>query len=298
MKRVMTTTLLLATAIVGIVMAQPSVSAQDRNCENFNSQSEAQAYFNAGGGSPDYNYNNLDANNDGVACEDYPYGPVEPPVEPSPTDTPIVIEFTPTATAEPPTVTPTSETPTETPTTPSDSPVSSGPALPEPTSTMAAPAVSRGATTVPTATVRSGRSRSAATNPNDPDYQLGQLDAWLAMESAAGETIRAGMADPAFTDAAWYVEQSSAVGIIIAAHAQIQAVEPLTTLREITAQVRNVSSAHATAAGHCDTALVSNTAEDAIRCLDAVERSTDDVEALREALQTWDGASLDYEPST
>lgn len=152
--------------------------------------------------------------------------------------------------------------------------------------------------TSPTTTGRARSGPGAATNTDDPDYTLGQLDAWLAMEAAAGETIRTGMADPAFTDAAWYVEQSSAVGTILAAHTQMQAIEPLTTLRDVTTQVQTVSATQATAAGYCDTALVSNTAEDATRCLDAVERSTNDVVALRAALQSWDGASLDYEPST
>jgi endonuclease YncB( thermonuclease family) len=49
-------------------------SAQDRDCADFATQAEAQAYFTAGGGSPSYNFNNLDANHDGVACESFPGG--------------------------------------------------------------------------------------------------------------------------------------------------------------------------------------------------------------------------------
>lgn len=59
--------------VFGLVGMAAPASAQDRDCADFGSQAEAQAYFEAGGGSPSYNYNNLDANNNGVACEDYDY---------------------------------------------------------------------------------------------------------------------------------------------------------------------------------------------------------------------------------
>lgn len=59
--------------VFGLVGMAAPASAQDCDCADFGSQAEAQAYFEAGGGSPSYNYNNLDANNNGVACEDYDY---------------------------------------------------------------------------------------------------------------------------------------------------------------------------------------------------------------------------------
>lgn len=57
-----------------------AVSAQgDLDCADFSSQEEAQAYFEAGGGSPAYNFNNLDADHDGYACENH-FGYIGSPV--------------------------------------------------------------------------------------------------------------------------------------------------------------------------------------------------------------------------
>lgn len=44
-------------------------SAADLDCSDFSTPQEAQNYFLAGGGSPSYNYNNLDRDRDGYACE-------------------------------------------------------------------------------------------------------------------------------------------------------------------------------------------------------------------------------------
>lgn len=43
----------------------------DHNCDDFNSQADAQAYFRSQGGSPSNNVDDLDRDNDGVACEDH-----------------------------------------------------------------------------------------------------------------------------------------------------------------------------------------------------------------------------------
>ena len=51
-----------------------------KSCKDFASQAEAQAYFDAHGGSPVNNVDNLDHNRNGIACEVYPYGRSELPV--------------------------------------------------------------------------------------------------------------------------------------------------------------------------------------------------------------------------
>lgn len=45
---------------------------QDKNCDDFATQAEAQAYFEANGGSATNNVDGLDRNRDGVACETLP----------------------------------------------------------------------------------------------------------------------------------------------------------------------------------------------------------------------------------
>lgn len=47
----------------------PQSSGEDKDCVDFNSQAEAQAYFESKGGSPSKNVDRLDADHDGVACE-------------------------------------------------------------------------------------------------------------------------------------------------------------------------------------------------------------------------------------
>ncbi len=51
-----------------------------KSCKDFASQAEAQAYFEAHGGSPVNNVDNLDRNRNGIACEVYPYGRTGSPV--------------------------------------------------------------------------------------------------------------------------------------------------------------------------------------------------------------------------
>jgi LPXTG-motif cell wall-anchored protein len=56
----------------GLFLAAPSALAQagDQDCADFASQAAAQAHLRADTSDPD----GLDADNDGVACESYPYG--------------------------------------------------------------------------------------------------------------------------------------------------------------------------------------------------------------------------------
>lgn len=70
----------LARAIFAVLIATAfatmftfSASAADKDCKDFASQPDAQQYFVNGGGSADNNFNNLDHNHNGVACEDYDY---------------------------------------------------------------------------------------------------------------------------------------------------------------------------------------------------------------------------------
>ena len=66
------TMLLLGAAIVLALGAAPAAFAQanDQNCSDFPSQAAAQAHLEQDPSDPD----NLDADDDGVACEDFPYG--------------------------------------------------------------------------------------------------------------------------------------------------------------------------------------------------------------------------------
>lgn len=44
----------------------------DRDCSDFPNQRSAQEYFDRNGGSPSNNFDGLDADHDGIACEDLP----------------------------------------------------------------------------------------------------------------------------------------------------------------------------------------------------------------------------------
>ncbi len=55
-----------ALSLVVLALSAVPVSAQDRDCRDFSTQQEAQRFFEqAGPGDP----HNLDADNDGIACE-------------------------------------------------------------------------------------------------------------------------------------------------------------------------------------------------------------------------------------
>ena len=92
----------------------------DRNCSDFETWSEAQAFYRAAGG-PTTDRHRLDSNSDGIACETLPGAPSESPATPvpQPTDTPVPAPTptpAPTNTPTPaPTATPT-PVPTNTPT--------------------------------------------------------------------------------------------------------------------------------------------------------------------------------------
>ena len=49
-----------------------TTSSGDKDCKDFKTHPEAQAYFNSKGGSPSNNVDNLDADHDGLACEALP----------------------------------------------------------------------------------------------------------------------------------------------------------------------------------------------------------------------------------
>ncbi len=62
--------------VVALIMAlsfAPPVAA-DRDCADFSSQAQAQAYFEDNGGSRRYNFDRLDADGDGFVCESLPSG--------------------------------------------------------------------------------------------------------------------------------------------------------------------------------------------------------------------------------
>jgi len=61
-----------------------AAQAEDRNCPDFDSQQEAQDFFEDNGGSPDNNVDGLDADGDGEACEDSAFTGDEGDDEPAP----------------------------------------------------------------------------------------------------------------------------------------------------------------------------------------------------------------------
>ena len=64
----------LAIGIFAAVLLLPAAAtAQDKDCRDFASQSEAQAFFESIGGSASNNADDLDRNHNGVACEDFSY---------------------------------------------------------------------------------------------------------------------------------------------------------------------------------------------------------------------------------
>lgn len=88
---------ILAIIAVGLalVAAWPdSASAIDLDFPNFATQDDAQRYFESGGGSRFYDFNNLGADHDGIACELLPrgaFGQVAPSLPRSPTPAPTMI---------------------------------------------------------------------------------------------------------------------------------------------------------------------------------------------------------------
>ena len=228
--------------------------------------------------------------------------PTEVPFEPS-TDTPTTEPTntpTDTPTTEPtntPTDTPTTEptnTPTETPTiestnTPTET-LASTPTVETTTSPTATPTTGSPRTRTSTRSTRS----NAPTNTDDPDYYLGRIDAWLTSEISAGDILRTDMANPRFGDAEWYIDQTSAVGLILSTDEELQGLDQSNPdLNDVHRQVLAASSDQAAAAGNCDQALVSTDADDAAGCQVAIETSTRSVQDLRDAIADWDGSDGD-----
>lgn len=92
---------IMAALVLAVLLAVPVLAQDgDKNCDDFNSQAEAQQYFRDNGGSPTNNVDGLDRDNDGVACEnktDYPDSTTDlrpatgqPPATVEPANTPSV----------------------------------------------------------------------------------------------------------------------------------------------------------------------------------------------------------------
>jgi endonuclease YncB( thermonuclease family) len=67
-----------AAGLIGLLLAvfaaalPGSAAARDRDCSDFSTQGQAQAYFESRGGGPNNNVDRLDADGDGRACESLP----------------------------------------------------------------------------------------------------------------------------------------------------------------------------------------------------------------------------------
>ena len=70
----MTSTALAVGMLAAVLLLPAAAKAQDRDCSDFATQAEAQVFFASNGGSPTNNFDNLDRDHDGVACEDLPAG--------------------------------------------------------------------------------------------------------------------------------------------------------------------------------------------------------------------------------
>jgi Excalibur calcium-binding domain len=67
-----TVALVLALGALGAVLvAAPAAAFQDRDCADFKNHRQAQRYYKNHGG-PRYDPSRLDADHDGIACEDLP----------------------------------------------------------------------------------------------------------------------------------------------------------------------------------------------------------------------------------
>ena len=143
----------------------------DRNCSDFDTWAEAQAFYEAAGG-PESDRHRLDGDGNGIACESLPGAPTRrasPTPTPTPTPTPQSPTPTPTPESSTPTPTPQSPTPTPTPPTPTSTPQSPTPAPQEPTPTP--------------------ESSTPGTDPSGPDRNCSDFNTWTeaqAFYEAAG----------------------------------------------------------------------------------------------------------------
>ena len=63
----------ISTALIaGGMAAGPASAHRDRDCSDFKTHKQAQRYFKKHGGSKHNNFDGLDADHDGKACEDLP----------------------------------------------------------------------------------------------------------------------------------------------------------------------------------------------------------------------------------
>jgi outer membrane biosynthesis protein TonB len=68
-KAIATPTPTIAPTPAPTIAPAPQVTSGDKDCKDFSSHSEAQAYFNSKGGSASNNVDDLDRDHDGLACE-------------------------------------------------------------------------------------------------------------------------------------------------------------------------------------------------------------------------------------
>ena len=190
----------------------------DRNCPDFDTQQEAQAFYEAAGG-PDSDPHRLDGNGDGVACESLPGAPDQPqpgarllpaspesetPALPTPlviTPTPVPklslavtqtpVPPTPTSLPVPPTPTHVPSTSTPTPVLPSPTPVPSTPTPVAATPTSVPPTPTP---ILPTPTISPEETPTPSPHPTppeleEPDRNCSDFDTWQdaqAFYKAAG----------------------------------------------------------------------------------------------------------------
>lgn len=72
--------MLFMLAAMSAAIASPALAQDDLNCDDFGSQGEAQATFDADPSDP----NGLDGDSDALACEEFPYPGLEPLPEGAP----------------------------------------------------------------------------------------------------------------------------------------------------------------------------------------------------------------------
>lgn len=65
-------TLAICVALLAGSFASVAVSSGDKDCSDFRTQHQAQKFFKKHGGSRHNNVDDLDADHDGIACEDLP----------------------------------------------------------------------------------------------------------------------------------------------------------------------------------------------------------------------------------
>lgn len=62
---------LVLSLLLAVAAVQPAAAFRDRDCSDFSSQAQAQHFYKKHGG-PRHDPHHLDADHDGIACEDLP----------------------------------------------------------------------------------------------------------------------------------------------------------------------------------------------------------------------------------